>query len=237
MDDQAVPSTHPTELCGALRQAILRGDYPFGMRLKIDELARRFGVSHMPVRRALLQLEGERLVTTSPNRGASVRTADIESVGHTFDIVIVIEALLARRAVENMTADALERLSKVEDELERAVDRLDQDAVVESNVTFHQVISKQAGNREAAEIVDRNLKLLRAYRRAFGFDVSRLPGVVADHRSLIRAFAERDADGAAAIAAAHAAKARSDLIAAIRAFGEQQPVAGAAGQIKRREKT
>ena len=36
----------------ALRHAILRGDYAFGSRLKIDEIARRFGVSHMPVRKA-----------------------------------------------------------------------------------------------------------------------------------------------------------------------------------------
>jgi DNA-binding GntR family transcriptional regulator len=72
--------TRPIDLCDALRQAILCGDYPFGSRLKIDEIARRFGVSHMPVRRALLQLEGERLVTTSPNRGASVRAVSVESV-------------------------------------------------------------------------------------------------------------------------------------------------------------
>jgi DNA-binding GntR family transcriptional regulator len=190
----------------------------------------------MPVRRALLQLEGERLVTTSPNRGASVRTADIESVGHTFDIVIVIEALLARRAVEHMTAEALGRLSQAEDAFERAVADLDEHAVVETNITFHQIISEQAGNREAAEIVDRNLKLLRAFRRAFGFDASRLPGVVADHRSLIRAFAERDAEGAAAIAAGHAAKARSDLIAAIRDSGGQTEAAGAGSFKKKRER-
>lgn len=221
MSDQAVAPAPSTDLCDALRQAILRGEYPFGFRLKIDELARHFGVSHMPVRKALLQLEGERLVTTSPNRGASVRAVDLESLGHTYDIVIALEALLARRAVGRMTPDALDQLGRVEDELERAVAQQDQSGVIETNITFHQIISELAGNREAAEIVDRNLKLLRAFRAAFGFDASRLPGVVADHRSLLRAFADHDAEGAAAIAAGHAAKARSDLMATIRAAGGQ----------------
>src|SRR5580765_7863635 len=70
-----------TDLCETLRQAILQGDYKFGTRLKIDEIARRYRVSHMPVRKALLQLEGEQLVTTSRNRGASVRAIDVEFVG------------------------------------------------------------------------------------------------------------------------------------------------------------
>ena len=96
-------SYRPTDLCEALRQAILEGDYKFGTRLKIDEIARRYGVSHMPVRQALLQLEGEQLVTTSRNRGASVRAIDVEFVGNTYDIVIPLEALLTRRAAERMT--------------------------------------------------------------------------------------------------------------------------------------
>jgi DNA-binding GntR family transcriptional regulator len=207
----------PPDLCETLRHAILQGDYKFGTRLKIDEIARRFGVSHMPVRKALLQLEGEQLVTTSRNRGASVRAIDVEFVGNTYDIVIPLEALLTRRAAERMTPLVLERLTTKEAELEEAAARLDGAAVVAANVGFHAIISEHARNREAARIVDRSQELLRAIRRAFGFDPARLPGMIADHRSLLRAFADRDADGAAAVAAGHAAKARSDLIATIRA--------------------
>jgi len=205
-----------TDLCETLRQAILQGDYKFGTRLKIDEIARRYRVSHMPVRKALLQLEGEQLVTTSRNRGASVRAIDVEFVGNTYDIVIPLEALLTRRAAERMTPPVLERLTSKQVELEEAAARLDGAAVVATNTDFHAIISEHARNPEAARIVDRSQELLRAIRRAFGFDPARLPGMIADHRSLLRAFADRDADGAAAVAAGHAAKARSDLMAAIR---------------------
>ena len=217
MPDGVATTIPPTELCDALRTAILNGEYAFGYRLKIDEIARRFGVSHMPVRRALVQLEGERLVTTSPNKGASVRAVDVESIEQSYDILILLEGLLARRASERMIPEVLGRLSRVEDDLELALSREDHKGVLEENIRFHAIISAHAGNREAAELVDRNQILMRAFRVAFGFDASRLPGVVADHHSLIRAFGSHDADGAAAIASGHAAKARNDLIATIRA--------------------
>ena len=54
----------------ALRDGILRGDYPEGEPLRQDALADELGVSRIPVREALRQLEAEGLVTFSPHRGA-----------------------------------------------------------------------------------------------------------------------------------------------------------------------
>jgi len=205
-----------TDLSGALRRAILYGDYPFGSRLKIDEIARRYGVSHMPVRKALVELQGERLVTAEPNRGASVRRIDVEFVGNSYDVVIPLEALLTRRAAARMTPGVLRRLARIEEQLEAAATALDHDEVVGMNARFHAVINTRGANPEAEAIVNRSQELLRAFRRAYGYDAARLPGVIADHRSLLRAFADGDVEGAAAVAAGHAAKARSDLIATIR---------------------
>jgi hypothetical protein len=57
-------------------------------------------------------------------------------------------------------------------------------------------------------------------RRTHGFDPVRPPGMIADHRSLLRAFGDCDVDRAAAFTA-DAAKARSDLIATIGAVGSK----------------
>jgi DNA-binding GntR family transcriptional regulator len=204
------------DLTESLRSAILRGEYAFGSRLKIDEIARRYGVSHMPVRKALHQLAGERLVTAERNRGASVRSIDITSVRNIYDVVIPLESLLTRRATERMDAATEARLAAVERRFERAARALDAEASAELNREFHEIIGDHAGNPDASHIVNRYQELLRAFRRVYGFDAGRLPGVIADHRSLLASFAAGDADGAAAIAAGHAAKARNSLIAAIR---------------------
>jgi DNA-binding GntR family transcriptional regulator len=215
VDDARAP-----DLYDDLRQAILRGEYAFGSRLKIDAIARRYGVSHMPVRKAILQLVGDRLVTTERNRGASVRSIDRVSVRNIYDVVIPLESLLARRAAEHTTDATQQQLLRLEQRFERAARARDPEAVAETNRIFHEFIATLADNPEASGIVNRYQELLRAFRRAYGFDAARLPGVVADHRALLASFAAGDADGAAAIAAGHAAKARNDLIAAIRGSDE-----------------
>jgi DNA-binding GntR family transcriptional regulator len=208
------------DLYDDLRQAILRGEYAFGSRLKIDAIAKRYGVSHMPVRKAILQLVGDRLVTTERNRGASVRSIDLQSVRNIYDVVIPLESLLTRRAVEHSTGTTRPQLLRLEQRFERAAKAREPEGVVETNRKFHEFIGTVADNPDASGIVNQYQELLRAFRRVYGFDAARLPGVIADHRAIIASFAAGDSDGAAAIAAGHAAKARNDLIAAIRGSDE-----------------
>ena len=72
--------TRNADIEGRLRDDILRGRIGFGDRLRIDELASRYGVSHMPVREALRVLAGEGLIVTEPNRGAHLRPVNREFV-------------------------------------------------------------------------------------------------------------------------------------------------------------
>ena len=55
-----------------LRQGILRGLLPPGLRLMEIQLAKQLGVSRTPVREAIRMLELEGLVTTIPRKGAEV---------------------------------------------------------------------------------------------------------------------------------------------------------------------
>ncbi len=55
-----------------LRNAILQGDLKPGARLVIDKLAAELGVSQIPIREALQQLEGEGFVTIEPYVGVTV---------------------------------------------------------------------------------------------------------------------------------------------------------------------
>ena len=83
-----------------LRRDIVAGELPFGSRLRINELATRYGVSHMPIREALRELHGEGLVIIEKNRGARVREFHQGLVEDLFDIRSAIETMLARRAAE-----------------------------------------------------------------------------------------------------------------------------------------
>ena len=64
--------TSSTMVADVLREAIMCGTLKGGQALRQDELANRFGLSRIPVREALRQLEGEGLVTVQPHCGTIV---------------------------------------------------------------------------------------------------------------------------------------------------------------------
>src|SRR3954453_8371035 len=105
----------------ALRERILRGDYPEGEPLRQDALAEELGVSRIPVREALRQLEAEGLVTFSPHRGAVVSTLSLDEIEELFQLRADIECDLLQRAIPKMTAEQLDRATDVLDEFQEAL--------------------------------------------------------------------------------------------------------------------
>src|SRR5829696_1672199 len=99
-------STTPDLIADSLREDILRGTIPPGQPLRQEELARRFGVSRLPVRDALLRLEAEGLVVVFPNRGAFVVSLSAAEVREIYDLRVLLEGDVLERAVPRVaTAD------------------------------------------------------------------------------------------------------------------------------------
>lgn len=202
-----------------LRQDILAGAFPFGGRLKIDDLAARYTTSHMPIREALRQLQGEGLVNVEPNRGARVRAVGIEFVREIFDLRIALESMLARRAAERIRQEHLDELARIEVELEACAARADYAGVLAANQAFHAVINEAAGNVEAIRILERHWNIIVALWGRHGYGEDRVAGVISDHRQIVFALKERDAEGAAILQTAHAAKAKQEMLRRISAAG------------------
>src|SRR6478672_13025574 len=97
----------------ALRERILRGDYPDGEPLRQDALADELGVSRIPIREALRQLETEGLVTFNPHRGAIVSSLSLEEIEEVFDLRASIESDLLRRAIPHLTTHQLDQADEV----------------------------------------------------------------------------------------------------------------------------
>src|SRR5262252_1642865 len=105
----------------AIRERILRGRYPEGEPLRQDAIGAELGVSRIPVREALRQLEAEGLVTFSPHRGAVVSTLSLKQIQELFELRAEIEGDLIRRAVPNMTPEDHARASEILDAYEVAL--------------------------------------------------------------------------------------------------------------------
>lgn len=131
----ATPSTASSELvllplprqtltgmtADAIRERILRGRFPEGKPLRQDAIGVELGVSRIPVREALRQLEAEGLVTFSPHRGAVVSTLSLKEIRELFELRADIEGDLIRRAVPRMTREDHTRASEILDAYEVAL--------------------------------------------------------------------------------------------------------------------
>jgi DNA-binding GntR family transcriptional regulator len=224
--DMTAPRTASTEICDRIRDDIVAGILPFGSRLTLDQLSSRYTTGYMPIREALRQLQGEGLVVQTPNRGARVRAVGVDFVRNIFDLRIAIEAMLARRAAERMEPGSVVALEAAERDFEACIDARDFTGALAANRTFHRIVNETANNPEAASILDRHWRLIAALWNLYGYGEERAAGVISDHHQLIRAFASRDADVAACLAMAHAAKAKQELLA--RMQRAVTPVAGTA---------
>ena len=99
----------------AIRDGILHGHYIEGEPLRQDALADELGVSRIPIREALRQLETEGLVTFNPHRGAIVSTLSLEEIEEVFDLRTSIESDLMRRAIPHLTTQQLDQADEVLD--------------------------------------------------------------------------------------------------------------------------
>lgn len=87
----------------ALRQAILRGELKANQPIRQQEIAEQLGVSVIPVREALMVLEGEGLVTIFPNRGAVVSSLSVSEANEIYQMRIALECLALRQAIPHQT--------------------------------------------------------------------------------------------------------------------------------------
>ena len=105
----------------AIRERILRGHYAEGSPLRQDAIGAELGVSRIPVREALRQLEAEGLVTFNPHRGAVVSTLSLKQIRELFELRAEIEGDLIRRAVPRMTAEDHARMAETLDAYDLAL--------------------------------------------------------------------------------------------------------------------
>ncbi|MGS2590865.1 GntR family transcriptional regulator [Streptomyces hebeiensis] len=90
-------------VCTAIRDDIVSGLFERGSRLTEEQLARRYGVSRVPVREALRTLESEGFVTTRRHAGACVAEPTEQEAADLLEVRLLLEPLGAARAAQRRT--------------------------------------------------------------------------------------------------------------------------------------
>jgi len=240
--DLSKPSPTVTEsLARALRQAILDGALAGGVVLRQELIAKQFGVSRVPVREALLRLEGEGLVETQPRRGVVVTTLTPEDFEEILEMRYALESLAIELAASNFSSKdakfALEMVVDAESHMKKSTHDVDAEFDTrwgDANWEFHRRLYLPA-NRPRLSMTIGNLHRLFArhlrapitaknpapkHSRQKTSSSTRLKDwamVIEEHQQMVAACAAHDAAAAITILKHHISDHGAELVRQLRA--------------------
>lgn len=174
-----MPASRPTDTPhlhnGQRRQAIVQalltdvfqGRLRAGEHLVTQELAARFGVSHTPIREALIALAGVGIIDLLPNRGARVRRVTPHEVREICQVRRALECEATRSACGRIDLAELHALAA---DLRRMIGRgvrsgprfIAEARAVDSRL--HDLIAESCGNSYLAQEIARLKTLFRVFR-------------------------------------------------------------------------
>jgi DNA-binding GntR family transcriptional regulator len=96
-----------------IRHSILTGALPPGQAFTVPALTEQLGVSHVPVREALRQLEAQGLIMLSPSRSAIVTPLDPDDLRSVYRLRMRLEPELAARAAGAYSDEGLAELARL----------------------------------------------------------------------------------------------------------------------------
>lgn len=136
-----------------LRERIRQRDYPPGHRLVLAGIAEELGMSVVPVREAIRQLEAEGLVTFERNVGARVFMVDVAQYGDSMQTLALLEGAATALAAGHLTRGDLAEAHAVNDRMRSQLAALVPHDFTALNHEFHVILTRHCPNRRLMELV------------------------------------------------------------------------------------
>jgi DNA-binding GntR family transcriptional regulator len=204
----------------ALREAIQRGDLADGAVLNQAAIAVHFGVSRVPIREAMRQLQAEGLIETRAHRLAIVRGLDLERLIEVYELRALLEGFLVERAVPGIDEERLRELRTIEHEMREEDDHV---RWLELNARFHRLLYEPSGRVTTLELIDQLRARAERYVRLWsrGSGIHRPVEAGSEHARILELVARGDGPGARQAIEQHVAHTRDRVVAAGRAAGPE----------------
>ncbi len=179
-----------------IREDILNGVYKEHEELKEATLGKMMEVSRTPVREALRQLELEGLVEIIPNKGARVTGITKKDIEDIYQIRYLLEGLSARWATEHVTEELIDKMEETLYLTEFHAKKGNYLQVFELDSQFHELMYEASGSKMLNHILsDFHMYVTRIRKTTLASD-SRSKNSTEEHRAILEAIKERNADKA-----------------------------------------
>ncbi len=190
---------------------ILGGDLQPGEKISDSALAEKLGVSRMPVREALRDLESSGLVETRKHTGVFVRMPSTREISELYELRAGLDAMAGRKVAASPPPDLLDKLTGCNEAMAAAVENKDVLSYYRANLEFHWSIVSAAGNRELMSVYRSVVQRVHTARiKSLSSDVAMMASFQ-DHRDIVEAIRAKEPDRCAALMSAHVGRAITRL--------------------------
>jgi DNA-binding GntR family transcriptional regulator len=222
----ASPATRTNEVYDLLRTELLTGTLAPGEKLKLVELAHRFGVSQSVVREALTRLAEQGLTVATPQRGFSVRELSVRDIADLTEARVHVESITLDLAIERGDIAWETGVLSAHHILEHTPISLPDGGFNEQwpaqHREFHRALLAGCANPRLEAMANSLRDSAELYRRWYWVladDHQR--DIAAEHRQLRDLALTRDKDAAMALLCRHIERAPAQLIAYANEHGVQ----------------
>lgn len=202
---------------------ILRGELQAGQRINEPDVAARLGVSRVPVREALRELESSGLVEARKHSGVFVRRLGADEVRGLYELRALLDGFCGRRAAqlpEPARAPLADAVDAAVGRMQDAAQAQDVGAYYTENLRFHWMLVEAAGNPALADTYRNVVQRLHLSRLANLSQGLAMQASVLEHREIAAALRAGDAARCEQLLASHVDRAHRRLV------GQEEPPNG-----------
>lgn len=194
-----------------LRGEILIGRYTPGQRLDLEEMVETLKISKMPIKEAIGRLASEGLLDIQARRGTFVSRVDARELAETFEVRRALEMLAGELASRLVKKADIERLRALIVDMEKSTEVAQH---LELNFQFHSSIVELSDNRKLAETYHRlrvPIQVAGIHYRSENW-VERIVQEQKEHRAILRALEQKDAEGVSRAIGEHIKRGGASLL-------------------------
>jgi DNA-binding GntR family transcriptional regulator len=167
-----------------------------GDKINIDELARKLGVSNIPIREALSRLVSEGFVRNIPFKGMFVAEMNLKEIDEIFEIRYYLEELSIRKATPQIPQ---EQLQLILDELiqyrEKPIESNEENVVTKMNYDVHGTILSYADSHILESTVNSLIERIHRYLNLLHYKIN-MGSERHEHETIVRALLMSDTEKA-----------------------------------------
>ncbi|MBM7789607.1 GntR family transcriptional regulator [Tenggerimyces flavus] len=178
-----------------LRYAIVSRELKPGEHLRELPLARRFGVSRVPVREALIRLSHEGLIQNEPRRGAFVVGMTLDDIRELYEVRAVLEVRGAQLAAKAAVPENITNLRRIIKQFDEAAKIGDSESIAAVDIAFHREVMIAAHHRRLLATWEPLSGIIQTLLTLTN-EQSNKTQIMSAHRPLVTAIAAGKADAA-----------------------------------------